>query len=531
MTLGRLRAPKQNQAILADPPLAQWQQLLADNRAWLSQNGKHTFFGDTLTSWRTLARSQSMAAARRFLTELGDKPSDFAVDSPLIVTGHQPEAFHTGVWIKNFGIAKLGALSGGVGCNFLADHDMVKSAAIRLPAGTVEHPLEAHVAIDRLAGEIPFEEWNVADSAIFDAFGARARETISQIVDRPILESFWPAVEKCAARTKNVGQRLGFARHSVESQFGIRNLELPLSQLCDGAAFTHFVAGMVLDAPAFAESHNRELAKFRKARRIRSVHHPFPKLKISDGQFETPFWVWSAEHPRRQPLIVESNRGSLKFFAGREAIFETNATASIPKLGEQLRTLRGPWRIRPRALTTTMFLRLFVADLFVHGIGGGKYDELTDAIVADYFRMPPPKFAILTASCLVAGDVDFQAAGQLRSAARKQRDLNWNPDRYLDGGLSEQSPIADWIERKFELIGADPTRGDRKRFEEFRRLNERLREFVEPAANRAELAIQEAKDNLRREQLLTSREYPFFVHSSENIAKLIEKLDRQFTDR
>ena len=42
-------------------------------------------------------------------------------------------------------------------------------------------------------------------------------------------------------------------------------------------------------------------------------------------------------------------------------------------------------KVRSRALTTTLFARLLLADLFLHGIGGGKYDELTDELMRRFF--------------------------------------------------------------------------------------------------------------------------------------------------
>ena len=49
-------------------------------------------------------------------------------------------------------------------------------------------------------------------------------------------------------------------------------------------------------------------------------------------------------------------------------------------------------RLRTRALTTTMFSRFLLGDLFIHGIGGAKYDELGDEIARRYFGIEPPGF-------------------------------------------------------------------------------------------------------------------------------------------
>ena len=47
-------------------------------------------------------------------------------------------------------------------------------------------------------------------------------------------------------------------------------------------------------------------------------------------------------------------------------------------------------RLRTRALTTTMFARYLLGDLFIHGIGGAKYDELGDEIARGFFGIEPP---------------------------------------------------------------------------------------------------------------------------------------------
>ena len=59
---------------------------------------------------------------------------------------------------------------------------------------------------------------------------------------------------------------------------------------------------------------------------------------------------------------------------------------------------RNRHRLSPRALTLTTFIRLFIADNFVHGIGGGRYDQVSDQIIRDYFKVDPPAFSVTTAT-------------------------------------------------------------------------------------------------------------------------------------
>ena len=59
--------------------------------------------------------------------------------------------------------------------------------------------------------------------------------------------------------------------------------------------------------------------------------------------------------------------------AAAVALVAAAALAQSPYAGLQTRGIK----LRSRALTTTMFVRLFLADAFLHGIGGAKYDEVT----------------------------------------------------------------------------------------------------------------------------------------------------------
>jgi hypothetical protein len=60
-------------------------------------------------------------------------------------------------------------------------------------------------------------------------------------------------------------------------------------------------------------------------------------------------------------------------------------------------------RLSPRALILTIYLRLLVVDQFVHGIGGGRYDQVTDRLIRTFFGLNPPRFAVATATLFFPG--------------------------------------------------------------------------------------------------------------------------------
>ena len=108
--------------------------------------------------------------------------------------------------------------------------------------------------------------------------------------------------------------------------------------------------------------------------------------------------------------------------------------------------------MRSRALTNTLYARLFVADLFIHGIGGGKYDELTDAIIHRYYGFEPPRFMVLSATLLLPLPRSPARPEHCQRLARELRDLHWNPQRHLADGDATAAELARqkraWIERQ-----------------------------------------------------------------------------------
>ena len=108
-----------------------------------------------------------------------------------------------------------------------------------------------------------------------------------------------------------------------------------------------------------------------------------------------------------------------------------------------------------------MFARLFLGDLFFHGIGGAKYDQLTDAIVQEFFGFRPPAFAVLTATWKLAVATPEHADGQLREVKRLLRDLQFNPQRYVPLDERTRPLIAEkqrWLDNDARGDGGAPQR-------------------------------------------------------------------------
>jgi hypothetical protein len=294
MTPRLLRAPGNNGGLLVDPPPGSLPAILAGNRSFL-ETWNHDFQGRASSQLRRQVRREVLDLAASFLKRHGLNVPRVCHDAtnepirPLVVTGHQPELFHPGVWIKNFAAAGIAEAHRGTALNLIVDNDLSRSASIRVPR--VEGGLlrATQVDFDRWGGEVPYEDLRVQDEALFASFADRARAQMRTAVPAPLLDEFWPRALARRPETPSPGLRFSLARHEVEASWGASNLELPLSAVCQTEGFLWFVCHLLAQLPDYLRIHNDALAEYRLAHGIRSKNHPVSALAVQGDWLESPF--------------------------------------------------------------------------------------------------------------------------------------------------------------------------------------------------------------------------------------------------
>ncbi len=448
------------------------------------------------------------------------------------MTGHQPELFHPGVWVKNFATAALAKAHGGLGLNLIVDNDIPKSSWVRVPQIAGEKARIVRVDFDHWTGEAPFEDLPVHDEEVFASFGdagrcgfwGEASPTRSSSITGPALcGGVMPGFQ--------LGLRLALARHEIEASWGACNLEIPLSHVCQSEGFFWFACHLLAQLPKFQEIHNQMLTQYRALYGIRSKNHPVAALAMQGEWREAPFWVWRRGQPRRRPLLVKQGpRTMLLRIAGEDDPLielplspDREACCAV----ERLRELGSrSVRLRTRALTTTMFARYLLGDLFLHGIGGAKYDELGDSIARRFFGIEPPGFLTLSMTLWLGLADHPSASSSLASIDRGLRDLLYNPDRALSEPIAPEA--RNLIRAKQEAVGADvSTRGQRvSRFRKIRAINQALEPYVRPQIRLLEAQKGQALVDLDWNRVVRSREYPFVVHSAHRLRDIMIGLER-----
>lgn len=540
-----LRAPATDRTVVSDPPASELPALLAENRERL-RNWSYDFQGWASQRLRAETRTEVIGLAKRYTRQICDLPGAAVApvsraatscpgappnpqatrlpnscdDAPVIAAGHQPELFHAGVWVKNFAIDRWAANTAGVAVNLIVDNDTVKSATVRVPTGTLERPMVSFVPYDRWHGELPFEAYQVADEGLFESFGRRLCESVATLGVEPLARSFWPNVLAAARETGRLGERIAWARRRLESDWGTHCLELPIHVLCGSLSFARFAVHLLANARRFRGCYNAALTEYRSAARIRSPNHPMPDLDAEGDWHEAPFWVWHDTSPRRRHLFVRRTRTEIELTDREQwsARLPVAAEGDGARAAEVLHGLvAGGLRFRTRALTTTLFTRLLLADVFVHGIGGARYDRVANDLMRRFFGLEPPGFETLTGTLHLPVPKPEVTSADFNALQRRLRATRFNPDQFLE--YDERAPWYAAYREKHELQRAEPcTRaGRRNRYARFRELNRILAGYLTIEPKQVDAALANVTARLEARAVLANREYPFCVHPAATL--------------
>jgi hypothetical protein len=516
MSLRQVRVPREDGAVLSLPPLAEAGRLLAANRQILASHGPD-LLGRPWADLRARARHAVLTAAGDYLRLSGEPLPSFA-GTALVMAGHQPELFHPGVWVKHFALSGLARRHGVVPVNLVVDNDTVKSTSLYVPVLThAAQAVEAHratVPFDRWATEEPYEERTVHDEELFATFAQRA---VAGWDFEPLLPQLWVEVLRQARRTPLLGERLAAARRVLERHWGCHNLEVPVSGVCRTEPFAWFTVHLVSDLPRLHAAYNASVHEYRKRYGLRSTSHPVPDLVTEGDWHEVPLWAWRTQPARRGRLMARRTAEAIELRVGDErwpALPRPEGSGAARTVAAWQDLERQGLKVRSRALTNTLYARLLLCELFVHGIGGGKYDEVTDAIIRRFYGIEPPGYLVLSATRLLPLPAYPVRAADARRLRLQGRDLFYNPQRHLDPAALADPHIADLVNRKKGLIRHEPPdgRGRRERFRQLHDVTEALRAKAAARLAAARHDLEECERQLRVNEVLLRRDYAFCLY-------------------
>ena len=471
-----------------EPPLSQWSGVLAVNVA-LRRASPDSAGGAS----RAEMRRQLLAEAVSYTESLAEKAKRASVDlptpdaspepdAPIVMTGHQPVAYHAGLLLKEELLNAIAADAGAAAVSVTIDTDEGDGGRIVWPL--VEHgALTLKVAaIASTTGGV-FREHRVAD-------GATVRRAFDEI-SRDLRISGLGHMEKSASQAGTIyealaGEPLSEA-HSIVRRVlrGHTHLEAPLSRVMALPEARRFIGAIMGHAQEVHRLYNGCLTAYRAEHKIKNAANPFPNLRAEGGEIELPVWVLSASG--RRPLWVKPGE-----------------TASVAK--EEI--------VVPKGSFVTLLLRGLCSDLFIHGLGGARYDRFVDAFGAAYLGESLPAFVVASRTRYVFA----QRVQELRSLLllkSRIKEMISHPELFLGQGLfsvEEERYLAQASRERKELLGGlgGASMEERKPITEcLNGLNRRLRAYVEQTDLSRRLHRPECSEAMLAHW--SNRELPFFL--------------------
>jgi hypothetical protein len=222
--------------------------------------------------------------------------------------------------------------------------------------------------------------------------------------------------------------------------------------------------------------------------------------------------VWTADAPTRRPLYLR--RDGAGFIATDRQTFERRLPCVCDDGGDRALAELATWeaeglKLRSRALITTMFARLAVADLFIHGIGGAKYDEATDAICERFFGATPPAFAAISGTLHLPIARTAGAVDSAQSLRQRLRDLTFHPEQHVDfADAGVNGDVTELVASKRRWLDVAKTPANAaERHREIATANQALQPYVAGARESVQRQLAAASERTRANRVLNSREY------------------------
>lgn len=499
-------------ALIENPEYSEWQRIFAANRAGLQEQPEYD-------KRRTL-RSAMLAAAEEYDREvdriakeagLSFKRDVSRKDDSIVMSGHQPEIFHSGLFHKVRRLSDCVRDFPATGIQIIIDTDEGE-------AGRIIFPRKDNFGLR-------YEIVSLSSSE-----GLYLRQ---KLADRNVIVEAWRKIieglessgsefsSTSANRARDIYTSLGgvsvsAANSIVRSHFEDRKyLELPLSRLFSLPAVAEELDKIISHPLNLVSSYNSTLDSYRKEHKIENPANPFPNLDVTDGKVELPVWAIDQSLETRQKVYIEFEENSFSVVIANQVEWK----GDLSGLQSGWAAIRSKFLFVPRGALITLFLRYLFSDLFIHGLGGARYDKFTDLLAKNYLKRTLPLSVSASVNRYLFTN-ELKAYETAVSLKDSYKEIVSKTDSFLGKGLfgeSYEKELKDLSGERAQLIqklSLSGLEGIEKRAISLRlnELNKRIREVIDSSDYPSRIVLAAAPTG--EANTWRNREFPFFFFGS-----------------
>ena len=377
-TLKDFSVPEEENCIFTRPDFKDWPALLMQNKASLSA-----------VNDRDAARTELVNIANEYTRQMGLTVPDLKSAVDIVVTGHQPNWHHCGIFAKNIITDKFAKQINGTAIQLVLDHD-VCGTSLSLPDPDAKFLRLKSLPLEKKHIDIPLEFRSVPSNEQLAEF----LDSILKNSQNSFCHSIWHQdltniIDK-SRYCRNIADTITYLQALLNIAFGLNMIYLPVSLMSQSKAFANFICSIICNSRQFVSIYNKAIKNKIQSDNLKS-HQTVKALRIDylNNIAELPFWLVS-KTGKRASLYASIDARNLTLGTIDNVIGTLNS--SKDKHAQLCEILKNnEYVIRPKAVTLTLFARLYLADLFVHGIG-------TDYIIKNLYNIKNTSFGIATAT-------------------------------------------------------------------------------------------------------------------------------------
>jgi len=520
-TLKSLSIPKEKNIVFTSPEPQRWPSLLDENKL-IAENVPN----------RLKSRRELLGTARNYTLRAMDIIGPSNVPENIIATGHQAIWHHCGIWAKNLATCKFAKTIGGINLHLALDHDICDTAMVLPKQNTDGSWYFERIEIEPEQKAIPLEFRRPPQGDHIKSFV----DTVAKARPGQFCNDIWSECVVLKANNisyfNSIADLITYFQSVLNAAFGLNIMYLPVSKLSESDAFVNYVISIMLDTSNFATIYNNVVTKQINELRI-NPRDTVQRLKLDNtaGLTELPFWLYLPNGKRASLYVTSKKTDKVRIGTVSTALGKLDS-ACLSSKADQLKNIlqQTSYRLRPKAVSLTLFVRLYIADWFVHGIGGNQYEPVTDYIIENYYKMKPLKFGLATSTMTlpIRNNVAFPNCN-ISQFKRELHNIRHNPEKYLDESILKEEPAASLLRAKREKImqakdHSLPTNLRKSAWCSLVRINQSLSEYTKNTAKTVEKKIVEFEKNKISQETCDCREYFFGLFPENRLRKLAKSL-------